>query len=429
MKLELIKSKKVAIWGFGVEGKAVANYLLRHKISFSVLCKSHETEGDYNYLTQEITTDVLNRFDIIIKSPGISPYSERVKLSTAYFTSPTALWFANEKKTQVIAVTGTKGKSTTVSLLAHILKKQGKSVNLVGNIGQALISSHSNYDYIVLEASSFQIYDGNIQADIAVICNLFSEHIDWHQGKNNYFNDKLKLLDKATIKILNAENATLNSLCSNTEAIYFNTRNNYHINGNSLYKHDTKLIQLSEIQLLGWHNLENCAAVLTVCDCLQLNTEQCINAIKSFKPLSHRLQNLGTIAGFHAINDSIATTPVATLAALATVDLSKTTLFVGGYDRGYDWCDFVDSLAKIPMRLMILSGQNAKKIHDLLKNKTTAFNYILCNNLTEAIKTALQYSNTGDTLLLSPGAPSFDQFDSYIKRGEFFEEELKRYEN
>ncbi len=426
MKLSELKLKNIAIWGYGIEGRACAEYLSCQGISFSVLCNDTEMDNSQTCLTQEVTTNVLNNFDVIIKSPGISPYSDLVKSCNAIITSSTALWFANEKKTSVIAVTGTKGKSTSVSLLAHVLKSCGKNINLVGNIGQALISSHSDYDYIILEASSFQIYDGNISADIALINNLYPEHVDWHQGEDNYFKDKLKILNNAKIKILNANDNRLNKQVLETEALYFNIEQGFHIVDNTLMYKKQEVLNLTDIQLMGIHNLENIGAVLTVCNQLDLDLDVCINAIKSFKPLVHRLQNLGKVGRHYAINDSIATTPIATLAAMQTVEASQTTLLVGGFDRGNDWTEFAASLNKNPPNLLLISGQNGPAIYNHLQYIHAQFEYKLFDDLSDAINYAQLKSSKNHTLLLSPGAPSFDQFDSYIKRGEFFQKELQK---
>jgi len=420
MKLSELKNKNIAIWGFGVEGQATALYLVKKKLPFTVLCREDEINEKYPCLTDQVDVNVLNQFDVIIKSPGISPYTDLVRSCHAVITSPTALWFSNEKKTKVIAVTGTKGKSTTVSLLAHILKYVGKSINLVGNIGQALISSHSDYDYIVLEASSFQIYDGNIKADIALITNLFPEHVDWHKGEKNYFSDKLKILENANSKIINANNERLIEKVKGSDYLYFNIDTGFHVKHDTLYYRQNKLVNLSEIQLIGKHNLENIGAVLTVCQEIGLNISECVESIKSFKPLQHRLQNLGRIGRHYAINDSIATTPIATLAAMQTVDLSKTTLLIGGFDRGHDWTEFAESINESPPHLLLISGQNAQAIFRHLQNLNAQFNYKLCENLEKAIHFALLNSPIDHTILMSPGAPSFDQFKSYIERGEFF---------
>ena len=145
--------------------------------------------------------------------------------------------------------------------------------------------------------------------------------------------------------------------------------------------------------------------------------------------MQHRLQNLGKIGNHFAINDSIATTPIATLAAMKTVDLSKTTLLIGGYDRGNDWSGFIEEINHNPPNLLLISGQNSKALYQHLQSINASFKYILCENLKKAIHQAQLLTQTDGIILLSPGAPSFDQFESYIKRGEFFEQELRKHEN
>jgi UDP-N-acetylmuramoylalanine--D-glutamate ligase len=428
MNLSELKNKKIAIWGFGVEGQACAAYLSKQGIAFQILCKASEAIDKYDCINSEVNQELLDTFDCIIKSPGISPYTSLLKQAKASITSPTALWFANEKKCPVIVITGTKGKSTTASMLAEVLSKIGKSVNLVGNIGTALISSHSDYDYLVLEASSFQIYDGEIKADIVVVTNLFEEHLDWHAGIDNYFKDKLKVLNQAKVKIINADNQILNERVKDENVIYFNDKNGFYVQQQQLFYQDKPVLNLSQVKLIGEHNLQNIGAVLSVCQQLGLSMQLCIDVIKNFKPLAHRLQDLGKIGEHCAINDSISTTPIATLAAMQTVDQSITTLLIGGFDRGNNWMDFAKELVKNPPNLLILSGQNGKIIYDCLLNIKPQFRFEICDTLADAIDYARKNTEKDGIILLSPGAPSFDQFDSYIKRGEFFAEKLKSYE-
>ncbi len=429
-----LKQCRVAMWGFGVEGKATAEYLKKHHVSFKVLCREDEVDNRYDCLTKEVTTTLLNDFDVVIKSPGISPYKSIIKQAKTQFTSPTALWFVNEypkcKCTNVIAVTGTKGKSTTASLLTHVLDACEMKVNLLGNIGQPLIASGVDYDAIVLEASSFQIYDGQIRADIAVMTNLFEEHLDWHNGTDNYYCDKLKILDHAAVKILNAENKALMSRTRGMDdVVYFNDKSGYYVKDEFLMHGHDIVLSLADITLIGQHNLQNIGTVLQVCRQLSLDMGICIAAIKTFQPLAHRLQNLGKIGKHFAINDSIATTPIATLAAMQTVDLSITTLLVGGYDRGNNWIDFADELMMNPPELLILSGENSQVIYNRLQSQNANFTYLLCQDLNSAIKQARTLTVDDGIILLSPGAPSFDQFGSYIERGNFFEQQLRFYED
>ena len=150
--------------------------------------------------------------------------------------------------------------------------------------------------------------------------------------------------------------------------------------------------------------------------------------MKTFQPLAHRLQYLGKIGKHHAINDSISTTPIATMAALGTVDRSRTILLVGGFDRGNDWTKFADSLNERPPKLLLISGANGEAIYNHLQSIDAKFSFMYCKTLAQAIKMANKKSNDDDIILLSPGAPSFDQFKSYIERGDFFQQELKKYE-
>lgn len=434
MLLTDLQLMKVAIWGFGVEGKATAEYLSEHNVPFCVLCRVDETNDRYDFMTDEVTSDVLSSFDVVIKSPGISPYTDLFKAADTQFTSPTALWFCNEypklNDATVIVVTGTKGKSTTASLLAHIISGYGMRVNLAGNIGQPLIASTTDYDVIVLEASSFQIFDGQIKAGIAVVTNLFEEHLDWHAGKENYFRDKLKVLDDAEYKIINADNVEINKRVNKEKNVrYFNHHWGYHVCGDRLKYQNQLVLSADDTALIGQHNLQNIGTVLLVCDLLLMDRKFCLESIKRFKPLAHRLQNLGKIGKHYAINDSIATTPIATIAAMQTVDLSITTLLVGGYDRGNNWCDFADELIKNPPILLILSGENSQVIYDRLQSRNASFKYVLSEDLNSAIKLAKALTVENGIILLSPGAPSFDQFGSYIERGDFFEKQLRFYED
>jgi UDP-N-acetylmuramoylalanine-D-glutamate ligase len=188
MRLDQLADKKIAVWGYGVEGKATVSYLQRHvpELTVTVLCPDKEANGgDVIFNHQAVNTGLLNQFDVVIKSPGISPYQTAVQNSHADIISASALWFSNElnrydKPPKVVAITGTKGKSTASYLLHQALQAYGLNSVLAGNFGTPLIACKSDCDFIVLETSSYQAQDGTIQADIAVLLNLYVEHLDWH---------------------------------------------------------------------------------------------------------------------------------------------------------------------------------------------------------------------------------------------------------
>ncbi len=427
MHLNELNEKKVAVWGYGVEGKATAQYisLRQPDMAFTVLCGPNEVDdAGYLFYTDKVDCDCLNQFDVVIKSPGISPYKEPAESAQCELISSTALWFSNENKGTVIAITGTKGKSTTCAMLHAVLLHLGHSVVLAGNFGVPLISCLEQYDYVILETSSYQSQDGAIEADVAVILNLFSEHLDWHLNEAQYHKDKLRLLNKAKHWVLNAQDDNVVSFINKDKpskpTTWFNESHGfYELNGVLMYQ-DKALMSEYGWQLKGTHNLVNAAAVCAVVSYLKQDIKVCMNVLKQFQPLPHRLQPIGKIKGVQFVNDSISSTPHATLAALKTLNASKTILLVGGYDRGVDWEWWASSVVKNPPKAINCSGQNGEKIHTIILNHEIKTQSIWQPSLKEAVKTAIELASIGDTILLSPGAPSFDAFRDYQHRGQKF---------
>ena len=432
MLLSELSQAKVAVWGYGVEGKATSTYLSKRcpQLQFSVLCQPHEVDDQpHQFITEPVTSALLNQFDVVIKSPGISPYQEWLKEVHCQLTSASALWFSNERQGQVIAITGTKGKSTSSALLAHVLESMGHKVVLAGNIGVPLIACLDDCDFVVLETSSYQAQDGAIQADLAVLLNVYSEHLDWHGNEAQYQLDKWRLMEQASAVVLNHKDANTLKLLESTplsQAIHwFNQSHGYYVLNGVLMYQDKALVSKHGWQLAGDHNLVNAAAVCTVINCLDLNIMPAVNHLKTFQPLPHRLQPVATINGVHYINDSIASTPKATQAALATVAAHRTLLLVGGYDRGLDWQWWVESISQEPPKAIICSGANSEKIADLILNHGIKTQCIKQASLKSAVEQAKRMAEPGDVVLLSPGAPSFDAFNDYQHRGQQFIQWIK----
>jgi len=432
MNLHELKNKKVAIWGYGIEGNATAQYLTQRcpSLQFTVLCKAHEVDDQpFDFYTEEVDSGTLNQFDVVIKSPGISPYTEPAKSAQCQIISSTSLWFSNEKNGTVIAITGTKGKSTSCAMLTAVLQDMGFATVLAGNFGRPLISCTDQYDYVVLETSSYQAQDHSIQADVAVVLNLYTEHLDWHLNEQQYHQDKLSLLNNAKFKVLNAKDDRLNQYVNDHQVSlpinWFNDQHGFYELNQVLMYQDKALISTYGWQLKGRHNLINAAAVCTVVLLLKLDIKVAINSLKAFKPLPHRLQPIGEYHGIHYINDSIASTPHATLAALNTLDASKTIVLVGGFDRGVDWNWWADAIKTAPPKLIVCSGQNGEKIHQVILKHKIKTQSIWHENLKDAVKSAIKSAAIGDVVLLSPGAPSFDAFKDYQHRGQQFEQWIK----
>ena len=441
MRLEQLRQSKVAIWGFGVEGQASCDYLhLRcPDLSLTVLCPANEmgskikqrygqdSQPRLTFNHQIVDAKLLSQFDVVIKSPGITPYQSAFTTATCQFISSTELWFSNERAdnpAKVIAITGTKGKSTSSAMLAEVLKAMNFEVVLAGNFGLPLIQCLQPCDFVVLETSSYQAQDGVIQADIAVLLNLYSDHLNWHGSEAQYHADKWQLMQQAKRVILNAKDPhsldLLVAMPIEAEITYFEDPQGFYELDEVLMYQDKALLSKYGWQLKGAHNLKNAAAVCTVLTVLGLDIKTGLNAIKKFKALPHRLEIVAELDGVTYINDSIASTPHATWAAMNTVDLSHTILLIGGFDRGVDWSWWVNKLTQQAPKMIICSGANGEKIRQLILNHQIKTQCIWKGNLQSAVETAKQAAIAGDCVLLSPGAPSFDAFDNYQHRGQQF---------
>ena len=281
-------------------------------------------------------------YQLIFKSPGISPYQKAIQTALAHgvvFSSATNLWFASTKAALCIAITGTKGKSTTSSLLTHILRAAGRDVVLAGNIGHSLLDQAENPKAIwVLELSSYQLWDFNASPDMLVLLNLFPEHLDWHGSEARYYQDKLHIFSRPaaeSLRFANAEEALLKSLYSAQLDYYFNDVKALHVRDGVLYQADQGL-DCSRFQLRGEHNLKNLAAALTVAKQLGIEPQAACHSLHDFSPLAHRLAYLGRRHGLDFVDDSISTTPQSALAAILSFPNQAISLILGGYDRGLD---------------------------------------------------------------------------------------------
>ena len=383
MRISELEGKRIAIWGYGREGRA-ALAALRWRLPsqpVTVFCNEAEaamlatSEAPGLFIETEVTPEKLAGFEIIIKSPGISPYSSPAAdaaLAGAHFIGGTALWFAEHPYERTICVTGTKGKSTVTALITHLLRAAGRRTAMAGNIGLPLLELldvEPPPQFWVIELSSFQTGDA-IAPEVAVVLNLLPEHLDWHGSEQRYFEDKLALLTRAGPRraVLNAADPRLLALSLPLNLIisWFNREDGWHLRDNDVYRGDLRVLDSRPLPLSGRHNLMNLCAALATVEALGQDAVALAAKAQEFKPLPHRLQSLGVRDGVEFVNDSISTTPHASSAALDTFKGRRVAILVGGYDRGLDWGVFVERMAKNPPRAVITMGQNGPRIHELL---------------------------------------------------------------
>jgi len=438
MRIDELKGKRVAILGAGREGQA-AHAWLRARIpglDLTILAEApagvtfaQGLRTDDTLIIEPFTAARLLSFDVVVRSPGISPYREELKRAAALgvrCTTPSSLWFAAHPNARTICVTGTKGKSTTSALLAHQLKSNGHKVVLAGNIGLPLLAcADEGVDWWIIELSSYQIADLEASPTFAVILNLSPEHLDWHGNEEVYFRDKLRLAQlvaKGRV-IANASDPELAARLAGVEGIaWFEIEAGVHLVGKQLFFKDRVLPMSMPGSMPGRHNLLNVAAALTAVIAVGSDVDLAARSVASFISLPHRLQVLGERDGISFVDDSISTTPVATVAAIDALQGRGLILLVGGFERGLDWEPHLAAFrSTIPKAVIGLPANGPRIIETLRQGQLNpAKGLHSAPDLQAAVTLARQIACAGDTVVLSPGAPSFPQFADFRHRGQAF---------
>jgi UDP-N-acetylmuramoylalanine--D-glutamate ligase len=447
-----LEGKRVALWGWGREGRAAYGALRAPDSGFEIgdsqahvpgeltlFCSAEEAGqalalGDARlHVETEATAERLSAFDIVIKSPGISPYRPEAQAAAANgtrFIGGTTLWFAERRDARAICVTGTKGKSTTTALLAHLLRAGGHRTALAGNIGLPLLELRdAQADYWAIELSSYQTRDvaaSGTRPDVAVVTNIFPEHLDWHGSEQRYVEDKLALLTQARprIAVLNANDPVLakaGAACD-SDVRWYGTEAGWHLRGDDLFRGEAKVLDTRLVPLSGRHNRSNLCAVLTAIEALGLEASPLAAHAEHFAPLPNRLQVLGVRDGLLWVNDSISTTPHASLAALEVFAGRRVAILLGGHDRGLDWAAFAAAMRSQAPAVLVTLGQNGPRIHALLAPLAAAAGFSLqaASDLPDAVARARAALGGEGVVLLSPGAPSFGAYRDYVERGRHF---------
>jgi UDP-N-acetylmuramoylalanine--D-glutamate ligase len=427
MELEELKNKKILVVGSGIEGNAVFRYLKKH-LPDSVIDVVDQKDGS-TYLNKQ------KEYDLAIKSPGVK--SELINIP---YTTATNIFLANAKG-KVIGITGTKGKSTTTTLIFEMLKKQGLDVYLGGNIGQSpldFMDTLSDQSWTVLEMSSYQLQDAKNSPHIAVLLMIVPEHLDYHLTFEDYASAKRNILRFQTpedFAVINRDYPVSNESDILTPGKIFHVSREREAAEEGSFVRDGKVwlriaggevdvINTKDILLSGKHNLENvCAAVIaaTLADVSILNIQ---HVLKTFKGLEHRLEFVREVGSIRFFNDSLATIPQATIEALDALEEVE-TLIAGGFDRGLDYKDLGTKIADCGVRNLILFPITGEKIWqavcDATKNLPERFDV---TTMQQAVRIAFAETTPGKICLMSPASASFNLFKNYKERGEQFKKEV-----
>jgi UDP-N-acetylmuramoylalanine--D-glutamate ligase len=443
-----LKGKSLALLGFGREGQA--NYaLLRQTFPEQeiTIADANEAVRDHpalagdvyvKFVTGEGYLRSLAGFDCILRSPGIPLWNVVPVIPAGQITSQTDL-FLQAFASQVIGVTGTKGKSTTASLIHHILKEAGRDSLLVGNIGNPafhVVPLINPETIIVFELSSHQLEYISRSPHTAILLNLFQEHLDAYSSYADYQLAKLNITrfqSAGDCFIWNADDP----LVAGHAGQYTGSRRSFPFsvtsgrrpggfieNGKVVFSDgdaDTEVWKLHQDRFLrGEHNLKNILAAAIACRLAGLTPEQIGDGIATFKGLEHRLEYVGEFRGIHFYNDSIATIPEACMEAVRAIP-GVDTLIAGGFDRGISYAELAGFLAASDVRTLILVGAAGKRIGEHLSqlpHPRQKLFYI--NRFDDFLTIALRETRPGKCCLLSPAAASYDEFKNFEDRGKRF---------
>lgn len=403
--------KKVAIIGYGIEGQDAEKFLIKKGAEVTIL----DQKDNPDYLLG------LEKYDVIVRSPGVYPYKQelvKAKKLGVRVTTPTHIFF-DEFSGIVIGVTGTKGKGTTSTLIYEILKSSKFDVHLAGNIGKPmleLLPKLKKDSYVILEMSSFQLIDLPVSPNISVVLNITSDHMDWHKNNQEYIDAKKNIVKNQSISdwaVINNEYDIPKSFAKETKAnlIFFN-------------KNKLEDIYTQKLILRGKHNLENIAAAVAVAKILNIDTKIISKTVHNFKGLEHRLEFVREVNGIKFYNDSFATGPQPTIAAIKSFT-EDITIILGGSDKGLDYKELGDVINNSKnIRNIILIGDTALKIKNSIKINNLKLKIIMLGKPTmrEIVKKAYEVAEKGDVVILSPASASFDMFHDYKDRGNQFKE-------
>ena len=442
-----MKEQRFLVVGAGRSGVAAAKMLLElkkdvtvfdSKADFDTAAFCKKVGAQVPFILGSAKSEELTGFDVCIVSPGVSLETDIMKAVAA---AEIPVWSEIElayrfDKGQVVAITGTNGKTTTTTLVYEIVKEWNKNTLLVGNIeipytGLALTSVEGGFT--VAEISSFQLETmRTVKPRVSAVLNITPDHLDRHKTMENYSALKMSIAknqDKNDYCVLNFEDDYLREHAKDLacNVVFFSSRRTlengvYLENGEFIIALSGKkevLCGTDEVKLVGTHNFENIMAAVAMTYCLGVPTEIIRKITKEFTAVEHRIEFVREVNGVKYYNDSKGTNTDAAIKAIDAMP-SKTVLIGGGYDKKSDYTDWV---SRFPgkVRLLVLLGQTKESIAEACE-KIGFSSYVFADSLQEAVKICAENAKSGDCVLLSPACASWGMFSCYQERGNIFKE-------
>jgi len=436
-----VKDKIVGVLGLGKSGQAAIRLLLKKGVRevYGVDCRRIKglrpvRKVKFFFGPEEKFLGRIAGVDFLIKSPGVPPDNillqfARKKGKEIFSELSLGLQFCRPAK--IIAVTGTNGKTTTASLISHLLTRAGLPAVLAGNIGQpltGLVEKISATTILVLEVSSYQLSDTtDFHPDIAVVLNITPDHLQHHRSFSEYVQAK-KLItanqDQRDYLILNADDKIVREIRTQAKKYYFSVCRRP-FNGIYWKENNFVLVKNGQVQarlpgdclkLPGQHNQENAMAAILAVNLCKVHPGLISRHLRSFSGVEHRLQNIGSYRGVTYINDSKATNVASTIVALNSFPGKNIWLILGGLGKGSSYRP-LRPLIRQKVKGILLIGQDSPRIENDLDGTATIYK---CQTLKRAVSLAASQAEKGDIVLLSPACASFDQFRNFEERGQVF---------
>ena len=445
--IDYLRDKRIGVIGFGVSNQPLVRVLLRSGCDVTV-CDRRERaqlgaagdEAAAQGAKFALGADYLEHlnFDVIFRTPGVLPIVPQLRKAAqngAILTSEMEA-FCNLCPCRILAITGSDGKTTTSTITAELLRAQGHTVHLGGNIGTPLFDRIPDIrpeDFAVLELSSFQLHSMHCAPDVAIITNISPNHLDVHKDMDEYIAAKENIYlhqHEGDIAIFNEDNDITRKLSKKAAAWtrLFSRREEVtdgaFLRGDTIVlRHDgceEAVMQISDIRLPGMHNVENYLAAVTALDGL-VPYEVMRETARTFVGVEHRIEPVRTIRGVQWYNDSIASSPTRTIAGLNAFN-EKVILLAGGYDKHIPFAPLAPEVVK-HVKLLILCGATADAIEKAVRECPGYHGspeIVRCESLEDCVKTAYERAVRGDIVTLSPACAAFDQFANFMERGKAF---------
>ena len=432
--LNEIKNKHITVLGLGVTGLGIVRFLLSQAIQPNVV-DSRENPPGVDWLKQhaanlnthfgDLNNAALSACDMIIISPGLSLKTSAVAqaMNAGVEIIGDVELFARINTKPVVAVTGSNGKSTVVTLAYEVLKTAGYKVALGGNIGTAVLDLlDGDFDVFVLELSSFQLdTTDSLKASSATVLNISEDHLDRYDSYQAYIDSKLSIYNGAELLVINAGDRQTHPVSRTLapQASFGETQGDYHLAQHNNEAHfmvkGEAYLPVSTLAVVGKHNYLNTLAVMALLSPFEITKAHYKTALAQFNGLAHRCQFVGEFNSVKYFNDSKATNVGATIAAIDSLAGEQQNLVViaGGDAKGAD-LEALKPYVEQHVKALICFGKDAKELMAL-----TAKGH-LTTNMSEAVALAKQLSTSGDTVLLAPACASIDMYNNYMQRGDDF---------